>query len=182
MKNLNLSFMYWVGQKFHLGFSVSPYVVKNLPVNAGDAGWIPVLGSSPGGGNGNPLQYSFLENSMDRGAWWATVHGWQGVRHSWALTHTHLWKNPKEHFEQPNTSTSCQLRSQWTTNSATFVLHKACPKGSNQYKCLGQKSEVPPGLTGLLRMMVMITENHHHLLGSCSLEGILISSWASPFQ
>ena len=74
--------MYWVGQKFRLGFSVSPYVVKNLPVNAGDAGWIPMSGSSPGGGNGNPLQYSFLENSMDRGAWWATVHGWQGVRHS----------------------------------------------------------------------------------------------------
>ena len=38
-------------------------------------GLIPGSGRSPGGGNGNPLQYSCLENSMDRGAWWATVHG-----------------------------------------------------------------------------------------------------------
>ena len=41
----------------------------------GDMGSIPVLGRSPGGGHGNPLQYSCLENLMDRGAWWATVHG-----------------------------------------------------------------------------------------------------------
>jgi len=50
-------------------------VVKNLPANAGDAGdasLIPGLGRSPGVGNGNPLQYSCLENSMDRGAWQAT--------------------------------------------------------------------------------------------------------------
>ena len=43
--------------------------------NAGDLGLIPGLGRSPGEGNGNPLQYSCLENSMDGGAWWATVHG-----------------------------------------------------------------------------------------------------------
>ena len=43
--------------------------------NAGDLGLIPGLGRSPGEGNGNPLQYSCLENPMDRGAWWATVHG-----------------------------------------------------------------------------------------------------------
>ena len=52
--------------------------VKNLTANAGnsgDAGSIPGLGRSPGGGNGNPLQYSCLENSIDRGAWQATVHG-----------------------------------------------------------------------------------------------------------
>ena len=42
---------------------------------AGDAGLIPGLGRSPEEGNGNPLQYSSLENPMDRGAWWATVHG-----------------------------------------------------------------------------------------------------------
>ena len=41
---------------------------------AGDLGSIPGLGRSPGEGNGNPLQYSCLENPMDRGAWWATVH------------------------------------------------------------------------------------------------------------
>jgi len=58
-------------------------VVKNLLANAGDirdAGLIPRLGRSPGEGNGNPLQYSCLENPTDRGAWWATAHG---VAKSW---------------------------------------------------------------------------------------------------
>ena len=48
-------------------------VVKNSPTNVGDLGLIPGLGRYPGVGNGNPLQYSCLENSMDRGAWWAMV-------------------------------------------------------------------------------------------------------------
>ena len=51
--------------------------VKNLSANArdtGDMGLIPGSGRSPGGGNGHPLQYSCLENPMDRGAWWAIVH------------------------------------------------------------------------------------------------------------
>ena len=53
-------------------------VVKNPPANAGDTrdmGSIPGLRRSPGEGNSNPLQYSFLENPMDRGAWWAVVLG-----------------------------------------------------------------------------------------------------------
>ena len=53
-------------------------VVKNLPANAGDAGdesSLPGSGRSPRGGNGNPLLYFCLENSMDRGVWWATVRG-----------------------------------------------------------------------------------------------------------
>ena len=53
-------------------------VVKNPPAKAGDGrdeGSIPGSGRSPGEGNGNPLQDSCLENSMDRGAWWAIVHG-----------------------------------------------------------------------------------------------------------
>ena len=53
-------------------------MIKNLPTNAGttgDMGSVPELGRSPGGGNGNPLQYSCLGNPMDRGAWQATVHG-----------------------------------------------------------------------------------------------------------
>ena len=52
--------------------------VKNLPANTGDTrdvGSIPRSGRPPGGGHGNPLQYSYLENPMDRGAWQATVHG-----------------------------------------------------------------------------------------------------------
>ena len=48
---------------------------KNPPANTGDAGLIPGLGRFPGEGNGKPLQYSCLENPMDRGAWWAVVHG-----------------------------------------------------------------------------------------------------------
>ena len=49
--------------------------VKNLPVNAGDVGSIPGSGRFPGEGNGSPPWYSCLRNPMDRGAWWATVHG-----------------------------------------------------------------------------------------------------------
>ena len=50
-------------------------VIKNPPANAGETGSITGLGRSSEGGNGNPLQYSCLENSRDRGAWQATVHG-----------------------------------------------------------------------------------------------------------
>ena len=56
-------------------------VVKNLPANAGDSGSIPESGRYPGEGNGDPLQYSFPGNLIDRGAWWAAVHG---VPKSWA--------------------------------------------------------------------------------------------------
>ena len=67
MKNKNVSFP-------------GALVVKNPPANAGDMGLVPGLGGSPGGGNGNPLQYSCLGNLMDRGSWWAIVHG---VQKSW---------------------------------------------------------------------------------------------------
>ena len=72
--------------------SVSP--TENIPhssvgkasaFNAGDLGSIPGSGSSPGEGNGSPLQYSCLKNSMDRGAWWATVHGIAKVRYNLEL-------------------------------------------------------------------------------------------------
>ena len=55
-------------------------VAKNPPANAGDKGSIPETGRSPGGGHGDPLQYSCLENPMERGAWQATVHR---VTQSW---------------------------------------------------------------------------------------------------
>ena len=55
--------------------------VKNPPAHAADRDLIPGSGRSPGEGNGNPLQYSCLENPMDRGAPWATVHGMQIVGH-----------------------------------------------------------------------------------------------------
>ena len=67
--------------KFSRGFPGGS-VVKNLPANAGDSGSILGQERSPGGGNGNPLQYSCPENPVDRGAWWATVHGvTKRVRH-----------------------------------------------------------------------------------------------------
>ena len=80
-------------------------VVKNPPANTGDVSWIPGLGRSPGGGNGNPLQYSFLGNPMDRGAWQGTVHGVtqesdrteQLSTHASVCTHTqihHLYTPP----------------------------------------------------------------------------------------
>ena len=73
---------------------------KEPPANAGDlrdAGLIPGLRRSPGEGNGNPLQYSCLENPMDRGAWQATVHGIERVgldRSNLAHTHTHTHPPP----------------------------------------------------------------------------------------
>ena len=61
--------------------------------NVGDLVSIPQSGRFPGGGNGNPLQYSCLENPMDRGVWQATtVHGSQRVRHDWA-TNTSKWRD-----------------------------------------------------------------------------------------
>ena len=74
-------------------------VVRNLPARAGDArnvGSILGLGRSPGEGNGNPLQYSCLKNHMDRGGWWATVHG---VTKSLTRlsTHTHIHTHTHTH-------------------------------------------------------------------------------------
>ena len=67
-------------------------VVKNPPANPrakGDTDSIPGSGRSPAGENGNPLQHSCLGNPRDRGAWWATFHGSQRVRHNWEIEHAH---------------------------------------------------------------------------------------------
>ena len=68
--------------------SLVAQTIKESACNVGDPGSIPGSGRFPGEGNGNPLQYSCLENTMDRGAWWATVHG---VTKSWTQlsTRTH---------------------------------------------------------------------------------------------
>ena len=81
-----LHLLYW--QADSLGFP-GPSVVKNPPANAGEArgtGSNPVLGRAPGGRNGNQFQYSCLEKPMDRGVWWATVHG---IAKSWTQLSTH---------------------------------------------------------------------------------------------
>ena len=76
-------------------------VINNQPANAGDTrdmGLIPGLERYPEVGNGYPLQYSCLENSMDRGVWWATVHGVRlsGWAHTHTHTHTHTEVNPSK--------------------------------------------------------------------------------------
>jgi len=71
-------------------------VVKNLPANTEDVGWIPGSGRLPRGGNGNPLQYSCLGNPINRGTWWATAYGvsksqtwlsdWACTQNSWFIS------------------------------------------------------------------------------------------------
>ena len=75
----------WLLRKSHTWGFLCGAVGKNPPANAGDTGdaaLILGLGIFPRGGNGNPLQYSCLGNLIDRGAWWATVHGVQRAGHS----------------------------------------------------------------------------------------------------
>ena len=67
-----------------LMMAILAQLVKNLPANARYIGSVPGSGSSPVEGNGNLLQYSFLENSRYRGAWWATVHGVTKSQNDWA--------------------------------------------------------------------------------------------------
>ena len=83
---LNSSEQYW-------GFPGGSEV-KASACNAGDLGSIPGSGRSPGEGNGNPLQYSCLENPMDGGSWWATVHGV-------AKSQTRLSDFTSRHFKKP---------------------------------------------------------------------------------
>ena len=80
--------VYWYGSRYSISWaSQVTLVVKNPPANAGDIrdlSSIPGSGRSPGEGNDNTLQYSCLRNPMDRGAWQATVHRSQRVRHNWS--------------------------------------------------------------------------------------------------
>ena len=74
-------------------------LVKNLPANVGDVRvqrLIPGLGRSPGRGNDNPLQCFYLENSMDRAAWKATVHGIAKSRTGLSMAHTHAFTKEKQ--------------------------------------------------------------------------------------
>ena len=88
-------------------------VVKNPPLSAGDvrdAGSIPGLGRSSGGGHDNPFLYSWLESLMDRGVWWATVHR---VAKSWTqlsnLAHFHIWIIPGSYLRCLNALTLTQI-------------------------------------------------------------------------
>ena len=85
---------------------------KESICNAGDPGLIPGLGRSPGEGKGNTLQYSCLENSMDRRAWRATVHGVSRVRHNW-VTFTHSF--------QKEVSFNWTFNMQWRKDSTSLL-------------------------------------------------------------
>ena len=73
-------------------------VLKNISANVGDTRSIPGSGRSPGEGNDNPLQYSCLKNSMDRGAWWATVRE-AATSHTQLSMHTHTHTHTHTHIE-----------------------------------------------------------------------------------
>ena len=88
---LSVQRMVWTDPISLLGFS-GGLDGKETACNAGDTGSIPGSGRSPGGRQGKPLQYSHLENSMDRGAWWATVHGVQRVGHDYLKLSMSLFK------------------------------------------------------------------------------------------
>ena len=86
---IDAAFLFEEHQFKQLGFPRSS-VGKESACNAGDLGLISGLGRSPGEGNGYPIQYSCLENPMDRGAWWVTVHGVTRVRHDLVTKETNL--------------------------------------------------------------------------------------------
>ena len=108
-------------------------VVKNPPANAGDArdaGLIPGLGRSPEGGNGNPLLYSCLENSLGRGAWWATVHGAtksQTSLSNWA--HTYISITTTEVYEAGDSGRQSNepppMSISWSLQHGSIVLFMA---------------------------------------------------------
>ena len=87
-------------QEYWSGVPLPSPAVKNTPANSGDMRLASGLGGSPGEGNGYPLRYSWLENSMDRGAWWATVAGSQRVRHD--LVTEHAAATRQNHVEAEN--------------------------------------------------------------------------------
>ena len=102
-------------------------VVKNLLVNAGDLGSIPGSGRPPGEGNSNPLQYSCLENPMDGGAWWATVHGVAQSRtrlkqlSSSSSSHYFSWEIPWT--EEPGSPWGSRVRHNIETKTITTTTH-----------------------------------------------------------
>ena len=107
-------------------------VVKNLPANTADtkdAGSIPGYWRCPGAGNGNSLQYSCLENSMDRGAWWATVHGVAESR-TWlsTLTRKHIW------LLSPKAGTLNSFTNSVQDDSALYEIKRTF-KGPVNLKC-----------------------------------------------
>ena len=125
----------------HMWASQVALVVKNPPANAGDirnVGSIPGSGRSPGGGHGYPLQYSYLENSMDGGAQWARVHmdrgGWWARVHRVAKSRTQL-KPISTALHRHITESLCYIPETSTTLSFTHTL-VANEKLEYMYMCI----------------------------------------------
>ena len=115
--------------------SLVAQMVKVSVYNAGDPGSIPGSGRSPGEGNGNLLQYSCLENPMDRGAWWATVHGVTGVWHDWATSvKTWIYKYMVWAFQHTLKSDSV-VNSRW--------LQILWPSSRTSHQTLGKWALIP---------------------------------------
>ena len=109
-------------------FSLDGWDGKESACNAGDPGSIPGLERSRGKGNGNPLQYSWLQSPTDREAWRATVHGVQRVRHDWAT----------------NTFTSLELV-KWAFNN--YHWQYSFSESAGMSPCQSQRSGSSPYLT-----------------------------------
>ena len=113
-------------------------VVKIQPANAEDirdTGSNPGSGRFPGGGNGNPLHYSWLENSMDRAVWWAKSLGSQRVKHNWARTHTKELVNNHTHSVSKHKETTPMelILDQWEKNIADNLSLSLPPKELSWY-------------------------------------------------
>ena len=130
------------------GFFVGS-VVKNLPAYVGDMGSIPGWGRSPGEGNGNPLQYSCLENPMGRGVWWAAVPGVARDR-IWLCN----WTTPPSWDVDSGLVSSRSTEEYWSGLAVSFSRGSSWPRDQTQSNLLtlmspasasGFSTTEPPG-------------------------------------
>ena len=122
-------------------------VVKNLPANAEDVGWIPQSGRSPGVGNCNVLQYSRLENSMGRGAWHVTVHGSQSDTTERIHTPKPWKQGLKEMFAHPQEKQHYSQETEATQVSPSAASIKTCYTHTVEYYLALNKEGLPLWLT-----------------------------------
>ena len=126
-------------------FSVRSYIPcssvgKESACNAGDPGFIPGLGRSPGEGNGNPLQYSCLENPMDRGGRRATVNGVARVRYDLATKPPTIWEQLGFHMEKkmnfdPYFTVFAKINSRRITVLNVVIKSIKPPEVNREYLC-----------------------------------------------
>ena len=126
-------------------------VIKNPPASAGDVrdlGLVPGLGRSPGEGNGNPLQYFCLENPMDRGTWWATVHGvTKGqTQLKWLSTHEYT---KQTHRRRISSNGICRVRVGLSVQERSAEVLPGTPCGCRP----NSRARLSPGRAGLSHML-----------------------------